>query len=396
LISLQRHGAIGGGTPPPIADFRRALPASIETAESVRVMPLMEAQVAEWNGETIVVRHDKPSGAWIFIAIHSTHLGPAVGGTRMKSYQNVQAALNDAMRLGEGMTFKFAACGMSFGGAKAVIYVPEDFDCRSRAPLLQRYGALLRQLGGLFRTGPDMGTTPADMNIIATTGAPYIVSRTEETGGAGDPGPYTARGVFTGIELICERLFGEASVKGRKVLVQGAGDVGASLIGFLHEAGAEVLFSEVSDSRVRNYRDKFGLCHVPSEAVYSTDCDIFAPCALGGILNADTIPQLKCRAVAGSANNQLERQEDAERLHLKNILYAPDYVINVGGVMAILGLEILGWTREKAESEVVLSIRRILRQIIESAAADGMTTEAAARKIAAERLHAAASPARIP
>ncbi|MGH8221665.1 MAG: Leu/Phe/Val dehydrogenase, partial [Woeseiaceae bacterium] len=288
----------------------------------------MESLLKEWDGETVIVRHDRASGAWILVAIHSTHLGPAVGGTRMKSYPDIQAALRDALRLGEGMTFKFAASGMPFGGAKAVIAVPSDLNQHSRAPLLRRYGTLVKQLGGLFRTGPDVGTTPADMDIIATTGAPYILSRTPEAGGAGDPGPFTAHGVYTGIKLLCERVFGEDSMKRRKVLVQGAGDVGGSLIGLLREAGAEVLFSEVNEGLIQILRDKLGLRCVDPAAAYSTECDIFSPCALGGVLNADTIPQLKCRAVAGSANNQLERPEDAERLHSRGILYAPDYVIN--------------------------------------------------------------------
>lgn len=355
-------------------------------------MPMIEALLTEWNGETVIVRHDRPSGAWIFIAIQSTRLGPAVGGTRMKSYPDVEAALQDALRLAEGMTYKFATSGMPFGGAKAVIALPADFKRHSRAPLLRRYGALLKQLGGLFRTGPDVGTSPADMDIIAETGAPYVFSRTPDTGGTGDPGPYTARGVFAGIEVVCERLFGEGSVKGRRVLVQGAGDVGRSLISYLREAGAEVLFSEIDDSAVRYFRDELRLQYVPPEAVCKTECDIFAPCALGGVLNANTIPQLKCRAVAGSSNNQLDRQEDAERLRSRGILYAPDYVINVGGVMAILGLETQGWTHETADKEVVGSVRRTLKRIFESATADGITTEAAARKIAEANLNLASTP----
>jgi leucine dehydrogenase len=350
----------------------------------------MEAQFREWDGETVIVRHDRPSGSWIFIAIHSTCLGPAAGGTRMKAYPEVHSALRDALRLSEGMTYKFAACGMPFGGAKAVIAVPQDLDRPSRTQLLQRYGTLVRQLGGLFRTGPDVGTTPADMDIIATTGAPYILSCTPEAGGAGDPGPFTARGVLTGIELTCEHQFGEKSLKGRKILVQGVGDVGGSLIAFLRQAGAEVLFSEVNDSLIRTFRDKLGLPYVTPAAVYSTECDIFSPCALGGILNAETIPQLKCRAVAGSANNQLERREDAESLRCREILYAPDYVINAGGVIAIFGLELQGWSREKADNEVIASVRRNLRQIFESATSDGISTDAAAREIAEKRLNAGA------
>jgi leucine dehydrogenase len=347
----------------------------------------METLIKKWAGETVIVRHDKPSGAWIFIAIHSTRLGPAAGGTRMTSYPSVPDALRDALRLSEGMTFKFAASGLPFGGAKAVIAIPRDFDRQSRAGLLERYGALVKQLGGLFRTGPDVGTTPADMDIIATTGAPHVVSRTVESGGAGDPGPFTALGVFTGIKLLCGRLFGEETVARRTVLVQGAGDVGGSLIGMLREAGAEVLFSEVNEGLVREFRDKLGLRYIAPANVYSTQCDIFSPCALGAVLNARTIPHLKCRGVAGSANNQLETAEDAERLRARAILYAPDYVINAGGVVAVLGLELQEWTRDRANDEVVGAVRRNLSRILESAAAGEITTEAAARRIADSRLH---------
>ena len=351
-------------------------------------MPVIEALLKEWDGETVVVRYDKPSGAWIFIAIHSTCLGPAVGGTRMKSYSDLQAALQDALRLSEGMTYKFATPGMPFGGGKAVIAVPPDFEAQSRPALLRRYGELVNKLGGLFSTGPDVGTSPTDMDIIAETGAPYIFARTLAAGGSGDPGLFTARGVFVGIEVVCEHLFDKASPKGRRVLVQGAGDVGGNLIKYLHEAGAKVIFSEVDEGAIHRFRDELGIEFVPPEAVYTTECDIFAPCALGGVLNTNTIPQLKCRAVAGGANNQLGNLEDANSLQAKGILYAPDYVINVGGAMAILGLELQGWTRKKAEKEVVGSVRRTLRQIFEVAAAEGITTEASARHIAEERLSA--------
>ena len=351
----------------------------------------MEKLLKDWAGETVIVRHDKQSGAWIFIAIHSTRLGPAAGGTRMTSYPDVQAALLDALRLSEGMTFKFAASGLPFGGAKAVVAVPPGLKRESRSALLQRYGTLIQQLGGLFRTGPDVGTTPEDMDVIATTGAPYIVSRTVGAGGAGDPGPLTALGVFTGIRLLCGRLFGEESVAQRTVLVQGAGDVGGSLIGMLREAGAEVLFSEVNEGLIRRFRDELGLRYVDPTTVYSTNCDIFAPCALGAVLNAESIPLLKCRAVAGSANNQLRAPEDAERLRAKGILYAPDYVINAGGVIGVLGLELQGWARDRAQNEVVENIRRNLGQIFESAAAEGSSTEAAARRIADGRLFGAVS-----
>jgi leucine dehydrogenase len=346
----------------------------------------MESLLREWDGETVIVRYDRPTGAWIFIAIYSTRLGPAVGGTRMKSYPDVQAALQDALRLAEAMTYKFAGPGMPYGGGKAVIALPGDFDPQARPALLQRYGALVHQLGGLFLTAPDVGTSSADMDIIAETGAPYVFGRTLAAGGAGSSGPFTALGVFAGIQVTCEHLFGEASLKGRRVLVQGTGSVGGSLIEHLRAAGAEVVFSEVDEVAIRRFRDELGLEFVPAEAVYATECDIFAPCALGGVLNSNTIPQLKCRAVAGGANNQLASPEDDESLRARGILYAPDYVLNVGGAMAILSLETQGWTQEQAEKRVTESVRRALEQVFELAETEGITTEAAARHIAEERL----------
>jgi leucine dehydrogenase len=349
---------------------------------------MIESLLREWSGETAIVRHDRLTGAWILIAIHSTRLGPAGGGTRIKSYPDLQAALQDALRLAEGMTYKFAGPGMPYGGGKAVIALPGDFDPQARPALLRRYGALVHQLGGLFFTGPDVGTSSADMDIIAETGAPYIFGRSPAGGGAGSSGPATALGVFTGIQVACEHLFGEPSLEVRRVLVQGTGSVGGSLIEYLRAAGAQVLFSEVDEGAIHRFRDELGLQFVPPEAVYTIECDVFAPCALGGVLNASTIPQLKCRAVAGGANNQLADAKDAERLQARNILYAPDYVVNVGGAMFLLGVETQGWTQERVEQEVVESVRRALREVFELAATEGIPTDAAARQIAGQRLSA--------
>lgn len=348
----------------------------------------MDALFSHWDGETVILRRDRPSGAWVCIAIHSTHLGPAVGGTRMMEYPDLGAAVRDALRLAEGMTFKFATPGMPFGGGKAVISLPAGFDPRGRPALLRRYGELLGQLGGMFRTGPDVGTTPGDMDLIAESGDPYVMSRSASMGGTGDPGPFTARGVFTGIEVVCDRLFGSKSLAGRRILVQGAGDVGRNLIAYLCDAGAEVLFSEVDEGAVRDVSERFAAEFVLPADVFTTECDVFAPCALGNVLNSETIPRLRCRAVVGSANNQLGEPEDAERLRSIGILYAPDYVVNVGGVMAILGLEFQGWTGDRAEQEVVDAVRVVLHRIFESSQREGINTEAAARKIALSHLDA--------
>jgi leucine dehydrogenase len=347
---------------------------------------MMETLLREWDGETVIVRCDRFSGAWIFIAIHSTRLGPATGGTRMKSYPDQKAALDDALRLATGMTYKFAVPGIRRGGGKAVISIPEDLEPDSRPDLLRRYGRLVHQLGGLFYTGPDVGTSTADMDIIAETGAPYIFCRTPAAGGAGSSGPITALGVFAGIQIACEHVFGEASLKRRKVLVQGVGSVGGILIEHLRHAGAEVLFSDVDELHIQRYRDELGLQFIPVEEIYKTECDVFAPCALGGVLNENTIPQLKCRVVAGGANNQLAQPEDAERLRARGIVYAPDYVVNVGGAMAIPGIENLGWSPGEAEEKVVKSVRYALARIVEMAEAESITTDEAAHRIAEEHL----------
>jgi leucine dehydrogenase len=347
---------------------------------------MMESLISEWDGESLVIRYDQPTGAWLFIAIHSTRLGPATGGIRVTNYPSPEAALQDALRLATAMTYKFAVPGISRGGGKAVISLPEDLSMESYHNLLRRFGKLLHQLGGLFYTGMDVGTTPEDMNIIAETGAPYVFCRTPAEGGAGSSGPITALGVFSGIEVACEHIFGEPSLVGRKVLVQGGGSIGGTLIEYLLKAGAEVFFSEENKDIIRHFRDEVGLQYIPAKDIYTTECDIFAPCALGGGLNAKTIPKLKCRVVAGGANNQLAEAEDAERLRARGILYAPDYVINVGAAMAIPEIESLGWSQKEAEKQVTDSVKCALRKIFESSKLEGITTEVAARQIAEERL----------
>ncbi len=346
----------------------------------------MESLIKAWEGETVIVQVDKPTGAWIFIAVYSTRLGPAAGGTRMKAYPDVRQALLDSMRLAKGMAYKYAVAGMPWGGGKAVIALPHGFADHSRPGLLNRYGKLIHQLGGLFSTGPDVGTCSEDMDRIAETGAPHVFACTPLGGGSGSSGPYTALGVYTGIRTACEHLFGEGSLSGRTVLVQGTGSVGGPLIERLLEAGAEVAFSEIDEAEILRYRDELGLKFVKTENVFETPCDILAPCALGGLFNEASIPSLKCRVVAGGANNQLVTPEDADRLRTRGILYAPDYVINVGGAMAVLGMETLGWGRDRAEREVAGSVSKALHQVFDLAESEAISTESAASRIAEKRL----------
>jgi leucine dehydrogenase len=347
---------------------------------------VIDAKLTAWGGERLVVRPDLETGAWVLIAIHSTALGPAAGGTRMKAYSDLDAAVTDVLRLSAGMTMKFAAPGLPFGGGKAVIMVPPNLDPSRRPGLLRRYGEVIRELDGVFYTGPDVGTSPDDMDIIASTGAPFVFCRTPAAGGAGDPGPYTALGVLAAVGAVCERLFGDSSVLGRRIVVQGAGDVGGPVIRGLVAAGADVSFSEVSDSLVRHFRDELGVPFTAPEAVLTTECDVLVPCALGGVLNETSIAQLRCAAVAGSANNQLADELDGDRIRKRGILYAPDFVTSVGGAMAISGIEALGWTPAQAEREVGEYVPRTLRQIFDSADAGDISTHEAARRLAEAHL----------
>lgn len=346
----------------------------------------MEALIREWDGESVIVRFDKPAEAWIFIAIHSTRLGPAIGGTRMKPYPNPQAALQDALRLAGGMTYKWAAAGFEAGGGKAVIAISEGLNPEARVELLRRYGSFVHNHRGLFLTGPDLGTSSEDMDIIAETGSPYVFARTPAAGGAGNPGPFTALGVFTSIQVTAERLFGDSTLVGKRVLIQGVGSVGRELIKLVHQAGAEVLFSDVDEAAAAHICNELGLqCLVPDE-VYDSPCDIFAPCAVGSVLNEKTIPRLRCRAVIGAANNQLANPEDALRLRERGILYAPDFIANSGGAIAIIGMETRGWSRKEAEAKVTQTIKDNLSQIFELAETERVDTDEAARRLADHRL----------
>jgi leucine dehydrogenase len=344
----------------------------------------LESFFIQWDGEDTIIRFDRPTGAWIIIAIHSTKLGPAAGGTRMRSYQDLSSAVRDAHNLSSGMTYKFALANFPRGGGKAVIAVPDKLNPNDRPDLLRRYGKLIKQLGGLYQTGPDVGTSSFDMDIIAETGFPYVFGRSVEKGGAGGTGPATALGVFSAIKAVCEHLFGSESIKEKRVLVQGAGSVGGALIDLLLESDAKVVFSDTDRSIIEHY-NKLELEFVPPEKVFDTACDIFSPCAFGGILNRETIPRLKCLAVAGAANNQLAEPLDAERLMERNILYAPDYAINIGGAMCLEGIEAMGWSRQETE-ERIKSVRHTVRRIFELSKAEGITTDLVARRIAESRL----------
>jgi len=304
-----------------------------------------------WDGEELAVRRDGPTGATIVVAIHSSRLGPATGGTRIRAYPSTADAIADAKALARAMTMKFALAAFPRGGGKAVIDLPHGVDVASRGALLRRYGAMLLELEGRFRTGPDVGVLPGDIDVIASTGAPYVHALTRSAAGPmGSAGP-TALGVVSAMEALCSRAFGTGALAGRRVVVQGAGNVGAALLGMLRDAGAEASFSDTDPDRARALRTG-GFREIPCDDVWDASCDLLAPCALGGVLSSRTIPRLRCRAIAGAANNQLEHPDDATRLSERGILWAPDVAASAGGAVYVTGMEGLGWTDEVARQAV--------------------------------------------
>jgi leucine dehydrogenase len=342
-----------------------------------------EALLAGWDGEHAVVRHDPASGAWMFVCIHSTVRGPAGGGTRMRVYPAPPDGLADAMRLSEAMTWKMAAAGMARGGGKAVLAVPELPAGEPRRRLLRRYGELVASLGGSYRTAGDMNIAPEDLDVVAET-CPWVYGTTH---GGGNSGRGTARGCLHAIRATVEHAFGSPDLGGRSVIVQGAGSVGAVLARELAEAGARVLVSDVDEERAA----ATGCETVPPERVVETEVDVYSPCAVGGTLNADSVPRLACRAIAGCANNQLAEPHDAERLRERGILYAPDFVVNAGGIIQLIGLEDEGWNEAQLEAALA-GIGDTLRSLFAEAEADGITPAEAADRLARRRV-AEARPA---
>ena len=341
---------------------------------------MFEDLLRRWDGEHAVIRHDPESGAWMLVCIHSTRLGPAMGGTRLKSYAGPAEALEDALRLAAGMTRKLAVLGLPCGGGKAVLAVSEVPSGAARRRLLESYGDLVESLGGSYVTGPDVNTGEADMNVIGGRTA-HVFCRSAAAGGSGDPSIHTALGVFHGIKATLAHLDGSDQLAGRTVLVQGTGSVGAKLARLLLDAEAVVLVSDVDEERAR----ATGGRPVPADAALELECDVYAPCALGATLNEASIPRLRCRAVAGAANNQLAEPDDAERLRGAGILYAPDYVINGGGALHGIGLEQLGWDPERLEREVA-GIADTLTGLYRQADEERITTNEAAERLAATRL----------
>ncbi len=305
-----------------------------------------------------------------FIALHSTALGPAAGGLRMRAYDSAAEALEDALRLSRGMTYKNAAAGLPLGGGKAVIIGDPG---RDKTPeMLCAFGRAVAALEGRYWTAEDMGMTPQDMRVIHSE-TDFVAGLEDGPFASGDPSPVTARGIFNAIRIGAKHRFGSNDLTGKRVIVQGLGHVGAHLCGLLHGAGAQLSVADLDGARVAETVTRYGATGLDNDAIYGTEAHIFAPCAIGGILNAQTIPQLRVGLVAGGANNQLATQADADRLQARGILYAPDYVANGGGIINV-ATEILRiadrgpWVADK-----LAALERTMDMILTRAARAGVS-----------------------
>ena len=338
--------------------------------------------ISQYGHEQIVFCHDQTTGLRAVIAIHNTICGPALGGCRMWPFESEEEAISDVVRLSRGMTYTNAAAGLNLGGGKAVIIGDPNKD-KSEA-LFRAFGRFVQSLGGRYITAEDVGTSVEDMEYIKME-TDFVAGLPMQFGGSGDPSPLTALGVYRVMKACAKYALGSSLLDGLKIAVQGLGHVGYYLVKHLYEEGAEVFAADIDDDKVSRVVDEFGAIRVAPEGIYETDADIFSPCALGGILNAETIPKLKCKIIAGSANNQLaDEKENGALLQERKILYCPDYVINAGGLINVAN-ELEGYNQERAIKQVS-RIYEIVAGIIERSQKLDVPTYEAANRMAEERI----------
>lgn len=321
--------------------------------------------VKDWDGVAVVAKHDSPTGAWIFVAIHSLQLGMAGGGCRLKRYAKPIDGLRDALRLAAGMTQKWAIIGNAFGGGKSVIALSESTTDFDRPALFHRFGAVLNDLGGIYSTGEDLGTRPADMNALAEVTS-YVHGVDSSSKPAIDSGPYTAVGVMAGMKTSLEHVLSSSSFKGITILIQGLGSVGGPLARMLAAAGATLLLADVDEARLHSFASELDATIVSGEKLFETECDLFAPCAIGGVITSDVAKRIPTKIICGAANNQLESDEVSAILHQRGVLFAPDYVVNAGGAIAVPMLE--NGMSEAAVYERLEGVGTTLREILADAA----------------------------
>ncbi|MDO1500141.1 Glu/Leu/Phe/Val dehydrogenase [Winogradskyella maritima] len=334
--------------------------------------------------EQIVFCNDKDTGLKAIIGIHNTVLGPALGGTRMWQYNNEWEALNDVLRLSRGMTFKSAITGLNLGGGKAVII--GDAKTQKTPELMRRFGEFVHSLSGRYITAEDVGMTTGDMDTVREV-TPYVTGISESIGGAGNPSPITAYGVFMGMKAAAKYQYGSDVLEGKSVFVQGIGNVGEALVEHLTNEGALVTISDISQERLEEVRSKYGATIYGGNDIYSEAMDIYAPCALGATVNDETINKLQAKIVAGAANNQLaDENVHGKLLQERGIVYAPDFLINAGGIINVYA-ELENYDRQEIMRKTE-NIYNTTLEILDNANANGITTHVAALNIAKERIAA--------
>jgi leucine dehydrogenase len=349
-------------------------------------MKIFQDYILKYQYEQVVMCHDEDSGLKAIICIHDTTLGPALGGTRMWNYASEEDAIVDALRLARGMTYKNAAAGLKLGGAKAVIIGDSKKD-KSEA-LFRAFGRYIQSLGGRYITAEDVGTCVEDMDYIKKE-TNYVAGLASRAGSSGDPSPVTAYGVWKGMKASAKEAWGTDSLNGKTVAVQGLGHVGYTLSKHLHEEGANLIVTDISQDNIKRVVADFGAKAVKPEEIFGVDCDIFAPCALGAIINDETIPQLKCRVVAGAANNQLKEERHGDILQEKGIVYAPDYIINAGGVMNVYDEFLEGGYNYKRAITKVDTVYDNIEKVFAISKRDHIPSYKAAAILAEERINAA-------
>jgi leucine dehydrogenase len=346
----------------------------------------MEITEIEYDGYEKVVRcRDQKSGLHALIAVHDTTLGPALGGMRMLPYASEDEALFDVLRLSKGMTYKSAVAETGLGGGKSVII--GDPKTKKTEALFLAMGRFIESLDGKYITAEDMNIGISDLEIVRKE-TKWVTGLSRDTGSSGNPSPYTALGCLYGVRAVLEELDGKADFKGKRVLIQGVGAVGGRLAVLLKEKGATVIICDIDDAKVAALKKEHGFESVPDKGHYELACDIYAPCARGAGLNDETIPKLRCRAVAGAANNQLLEPRHGRDLKARKILYAPDYVINAGGIINV-SIEMLpgGYDEKKALAKLE-NVYTNLKKVFEIARKDGIPTHEAAVRLAEQRLAA--------
>ncbi len=344
------------------------------------------SQMTLFNHEQIVFCNDNNVGLKAIIGIHNTVLGPALGGTRMWNYASEQEALTDVLRLSRGMTYKSAVAGINLGGGKAVI-IGDPKKIKTEA-LLRSFGKFIDNLGGKYITAEDVSMNSKDMEIIHME-TDYVTGLPESMGGSGDPSPVTAMGVWMGMKASAKKVYGKETLSGKKVIVQGLGNVGKHLIEYLVKEGAELFVFDIDEEKVKNISKHFKVKVLSKEEIYSVDADIYAPCALGATVNTETLEQLKVKIICGSANNQLADESVHGRMvEEKGILYAPDFVVNAGGIINVY-YELEGYNRERALAHAE-RIYDTTMKVFEIAEREKIPTYLSANRLAEERINAIA------